>query len=201
MPRKPFKMSDLQRKLYFGMAQRAAAHLGVYSQDYRTQVMQEELGVTSSLEIKSAAEFDAIIRRFAVDAGDWAAAADAGLGDVKRVAFCVKVCAIQLMQLKGGATINAAQYLEGVLRQAHFASGWTGEAFYMDIPAKSLRSVFNILDSERRRLCRCYFGLGGLAIDYNIRYQKLPDGEMKKIPVERGYYAAQPFNLNISMRD
>lgn len=200
MPRKPFKMTELQRKLYFGMAQRAAAHLGIYCQDYRTQVMKEELGISSSLEIKSAAEFDAIIRRFAVDAGDWAAAADAGLGDVKRVAYAVKVCAIQLMQLKGGATINAAKYLEGVLRQAHFACGWTGDEFYMDIPAQSLRAVFQILDSERRRLCRCYFGLGELAINYSLRYQKLPDGEMKKIPVERGYYAAQPFNLNISMR-
>lgn len=199
--RAPFKMSDLQRKMFFGMAQRAATHLGELCQDYRKNAMHEELGITSSMQIKSPAEYDAMIRRFAVDAGDWAFAADTGLSDIKRFVYLIKVCAIQLMQLKGGDEVAAAHYLEGVVKQAGFMGGWLGNGFFLDIPARQLRTVFNILDSERRRLHRRYLVEGELALDYKSRYEALPSGYFIKKPVERGYYAAKPFNININTRD
>ena len=196
MPKKPFQMSDVQRKMFFGLAARAAENVGGDRDRYRKCVLREELGVESSKDIRSQREFDAVIRRFAADAGDWSRAAEAGLGDVKRLAFMIRVAAMQIIQLKASAEEGAAAYLEGVLKQAQIPCGGFGDGFYLDVAPGALRLVLGILDTHRRKLLHLYNGGGDYRLDPAVRYQ-VTGGKFSIQPVEPGYYAGQPFTVNV----
>ena len=171
--KRDFVMSRAQRARFFGMATKAAQELGEDAEAYRRKVMCEVGGVLSSSDIRSAADYERIIARFASDAGDYQAAGEAAAGDAKRKAYLVKVCAIQVMQLKGGDESLARDYLEGVVHQARIPCGvnTADNSWWMDVPPGSLDLVLRILDTERRRLLKQLMATFSLKLDDTVRFE------------------------------
>lgn len=198
-------MTRAQYPKFFSMLRKAAFNLGLRSDDeieeYRRTVLREEAGCESVKELDRKAGFDACIKRFAEDAGDYEMAIDIGMGDTRRVAYVVKVMAIQILQLKGWTTAAARQCLEGVIDQARLRGvvmQKTADSYYMDVTANALQSLLQILDSYRRKLLKQHFPHLPVKFDDTVIYEI--DGCIHKrytgIPV--GYYDALPFAVNVN---
>ncbi len=195
-------MSDRQRSLLFALAQRAASNVGEPMEVYRKRVLNEVLRFPSFKAISSQEEVDAIKRIFEEDCGDYLAAIDTSIQNIKRVAYLIKVCAIQIMQLKGGSECDARQYLGGILDTAKIANGHVidTDEWYMDVSPRSVHSVLHILDTYRRRLIRrfCRDSVS-LKLDDSVRYEI--DGPIfYRFGVDRQYYDQYPFSVNVVMK-
>lgn len=145
-----------QLSAYWRAASAAAREVGEPLDEYRKRVMSEECGVSSVKALNRTGDFDKVMARFAVDAGDYEAAGRYATADARRMAVLVSICCAQVMQLKGepeGSTA-AADYLAGIVRQAHLPCGTADGCFWLDCPPESLLALFRILDTHRRRLLR-----------------------------------------------
>lgn len=184
-----------QLAAYWRAATAAARNLGEPLEDYRKRVMREECGADSVKELNRAGDFDKVMARFAVDAGDYAAAGHYATSDVRRRAVLVRICCAQIMQLKGepeGSTA-ATDYLAGIVRQARFECGAVKGCFWLDCAPNSLMALFQILDTHRRRLLRgkaeassirCF-----MAFDPAVIYRPLSEGGVRII-YDANYYAS-----------
>ncbi len=183
---------------FFKMAARAAEAVGEPVEAYRKRVMWEEVKATSTKGMSRTTDYDACILRFAIDGGDYMAAIEIDLQGVKRWAYLIKVVAVQLMQLKGGDEKEARNYLEGLLLQARIASGTytSDDAYFMDVPQAKIVQVFQILDTERRKLLKALFPGRSLRLNDKVRYEI--DGNLHiQQGVEADYYARAPFHVGI----
>lgn len=180
---------------------------------WRHQILMEETGKMSLLDIDRRGEFEAVMRRLWSEAGNWEEAARYTIGDERRAAFMIKVCAAQVLQLMaaGGAasrraTTSApapsapspAAYLAGVLRQSRLVSSAVAERddFWMDIPLVNALKVFQMLDTHRRRLIKAT-GHGGKALAFspNVRYRREGDAILilERVPMSHYAQSPQPF--------
>ena len=169
-----------QRSAFFRALSAACQNLGLNTQDereaYRKRVMKEETGKDHLALLNRTGDFDRCMAHFAKDAGDWQTAAKFASGDAYRMAVMIRICCQQIMQLKGlpDGSDAAKDYLRGILEQSRIACGTyaNDSSFWMDISQDSLLTVFQILDTHRRRLLAGYPSLDGLkGFDPQIVYE------------------------------
>lgn len=155
---KPKGLTKPQIAAYWRAASAAAREAGIPVDEYRKRVMREECGVTSVKQLNRTHDFDAVMRRFAEDVGDYAMASKYAVADVHRMSVLVRICCEQVLQLKGcpAGSTAARDYLAGVIGQAHIQCGTDPHdpSYWLDISPDSLRAVFVMLDTHRRRLLR-----------------------------------------------
>ena len=174
----------------------AAARLVVQPQDqdsWRHNILIEETGKFSLLDLDRKGDFEAVMRRLWSEAGNWEEAVRYSVGDERRAAFLIKVVAAQVLQLMDDETTRAAAYVAGVLRQSRLVTNAVAERgdFWLDIPLANALKVFQMLDTHRRRLLKSTGHDGkSAAFSPNIRYRR--DGHSILV-VERvapAFYAA-----------
>lgn len=190
-----------QRSLFFSSFQKAVSALGIVGSEaketYRVQVMVEETGKEHLHELNRTGEFEACISRFASDACDFATAGHFASADANRIGYIIKVCCLQVMQLKGGDPSQARNYLTGILEQQRIPCGryTVDDAYFMDVAPQSAMKTFQILDTYRRRLItRTGSHQTGFRPDivYHI------DGPILTLTgVGEDYYRNQPFVVNM----
>ena len=157
---KPSGLTPAQRAAFFRALQAASIELGYNTpesrEQYRKTVMREETGVEHLAQLSRTKDFDACMRRFAVDSGDFESASRFAIADDARAATLVRICCAQVLQLKGcvAGTTEAADYLAGIVEQARVPCGRDvhDSSFWMDCSPDLLLILFQILDTHRRSL-------------------------------------------------
>lgn len=196
-------VTKAQYPKFFSMLRRAALNLGLSSpqevEEYRRQVMFEEAGCASIKDMNCKTHFDACIRRFSEDAGEYLDAIEIGLQETRRKAYVVKVMSIQIMQLKGGSESDARDYLEGVINQARIACGTNtaDNSFWMDVSPQSLQHLLQILDTCRRKLLKANFPGWPVKFDDTVRYEIDGCIKVRYRDISPTYYSNIPFNVNV----
>ena len=191
-------MTQRQRSVYWRAYRAACFNLGLrghQAQDeYRHRVMREECGKESISEMNTTTDFDAVMHRFCVDAGDFEMAANFAVANHHRQAILIKILCCQIMQLKGHDTnrAEAQRYLGGVLDQSRIANGRNvdTDTYWLDVPPESLGKLLAILDTYRRRIVKRLIEDGKavdtLAFFPDCRYCADP---YNRLPVTVDYYA------------
>lgn len=198
-----YRLTKAQYPKFFSMLRKAALNLGLDTpqevEEYRHQVMREEAGCESVKQLNRKADFDACIRRFASDAGEYLTAIDIGLQETKRRAYVVKVMSIQIMQLKGGSEADARDYLQGLINQARIPCGvcTTDNSFWLDVSPSSLQHLLQILDTYRRKLLKANFPAAPVKFDDSVRFEVSGQIRTRYTDIPRSYYATAPFKVNI----
>ena len=162
MPKKSSGLTPAQRSAFFRALQAASIELGHDTPEareaYRKAVMHDECGKEHLAQLSRTKDFDACMRRFAADAGNFEEAARFALGDDARKAAILRICCAQVLQLKGcvAGTTEAADYLAGIVEQARVPCGRDvrDSSFWMDCAPGNILVLFQILDTHRRRLLR-----------------------------------------------
>ena len=184
-----------QRSAFFRAMSAACQNLGLNTQNeretYRKRVMKEETRKDHLSQLNRTTDFDRCMAHFAKDAGDWETASKFASGDAYRMAVMIRLCCQQIMQLKGlpDGSDAAKNYLRGILEQSRIACGTyaNDSSFWMDISQDSLMTVFQILDTHRRRLLAGYPSLDGLkGFDPQIVYE--PHSGGIRLTFDRSYY-------------
>lgn len=184
-----------QRFAFFRACSAACQNLGLNTQDereaYRKRVMKEEAGKDHLALLNRTTDFDRCMAHFAKDAGDWETASRFASGDAYRMAVMIRICCQQIMQLKGlpDGSDAAKNYLRGILEQSRIACGTyaNDSSFWMDISQDSIFTVFQILDTHRRRLLAGYPSLDGLkGFDPQIVYEVA--GDRIRLTFNRSHY-------------
>ena len=121
---------------------------------YRKDVMREECSCSHISDITRAGGFDKILLRLNLDAGDYEAAARFESGRERRMAHLVEISAAQLMQLQGTSDADALAYVIGIIEQAKFTCRLDGSVWWLDLIEGQLASLFDMLDTHRRRLLK-----------------------------------------------
>lgn len=196
------RISPAHYPKFFANLHKAATALGYTSKEqedaYYKRVVQEEAHCTSVRLIASQGAFDACLKRFAADAGDYRTAVDLDEEKTKRTAYVVKVMAIQIMQLEDVASSNARNYFEAILRQSRLPVGIHSDStdFWMDLTQGSLLVVLQMLDTHLRRLKERYFPTFPKSFDDRIKYER-ESGILMRNPCEKHYYAQLPFSVKL----
>lgn len=202
-------LTPAQRSAFFRALSAASIELGLDTAEdretYRKTVMREETGKEHLAQLSRTKDFDACMRRFAADAGDYEAASRFAIADDARKAALVRICCAQVMQLKGctAGTTEAADYLSGIVEQARVPCGRDihDSSFWMDCAPDSLMTLFQILDTHRRRLLRGILdprtARTFIRFDPGIVYQPLPDGGMRIKYVPRAYSSLETVRVNV----
>ena len=209
MPKKSSGLTPAQRSAFFRALQAASIELGHATpeerEDYRKTVMREETGKEHLAQLSRTKDFDACMRRFASDAGDFETASRFAIADDARKAAILRICCAQVLQLKGcvAGTTEAADYLAGIVEQARVPCGRDvrDSSFWMDCDPGSLLTLFQILDTHRRRLLRGLFDGGAahgfLSFDPALVYQPLPYGGVRLSYDAHAYDTMTHIRINI----
>jgi len=185
------------------MLRKAALNLGLDTplevEEYRHQVMRDEAGCDSIKQLNRKADFDACIKRFAADAGEYLEAIEIGLQETLRRAYVVKVMSVQIMQLKGGPENDARNYLEGLITQARIPCGVCTDdnSFWMDVSPSSLQNLLQILDTYRRKLLKEHFPSFPVKFDDTVRYEVEGPIRTRHTGIPSSYYSHLPFKVNV----
>lgn len=202
-------LTPAQRSAFFRALQAASIELGhaTYEEreEYRKSVMREETGKEHLAQLSRTKDFDACMRRFVADAGDYETASRFAVADDARKAAIVRICCAQVMQLKGCVmgTTEAADYLAGIVEQARVPCGrdLSDSSFWMDCAPDNLLTLFQILDTHRRRLlrglldgraCRAFLGF-----DATIIYSLRPTGGVQISYDAHAYDSLTHIRINI----
>lgn len=192
-----------QLAAYWRAATAAAREVGEPLETYRKRVMREECGVESVKALSRTGDFDKVMLRFSVDAGDYGAAGKFATAGAERMSRLVCICAAQIMQLKGApsGSTAAADYLAGVIRQARFPCGSDAAGFWLDCPADDLMALFHILDTHRRRLLRRLCDSSSirrfLSFDPSVVYGLKPSGGISIVYDSKAYSDLNSIRLNV----
>ena len=195
-------MNNKSRAKFFSLLHQATRNLGLSEREeideYRHKVMAEEANCNSMKQL-SLKGYEACMRRFALDAGNYLEAGTYSISAIKRKAYIVKVMAMQIMQLKGGSEHEARSYIAGILSQARIACGKTIEdgSFWMDINPKALLFLIPILDTYRRRLLKQRFPEMKQAFDPSLRFEVGRDSSSVTYGVAAEYRQDQSFKVHV----
>lgn len=191
MPKKSSGLTPAQRAAFFRALQAASIELGHATPEeretYRKTVMREETGKEHLAQLSRTKDFDACMRRFASDAGDFETASRFAIADDARKAAILRICCAQVLQLKGcvAGTTEAADYLAGIVEQARVPCGRDvrDSSFWMDCAPGSVLTLFQILDTHRRRLLRGLLdgrtARAMMSFDASVVYSLLPSGGVR----------------------
>ena len=187
-----------QKAAYWAAFQSACFNMGLTGREekdyYRHRAMQEACGKSSINDLNTTDDFDKVMHRFYVDAGDFEQAAKYAVADAHRLSVLIKIECCQIMQLTGTSEAEAQRYLGGVLDQSRIANGrYTGTGTYwLDVAPDKLPKLLAILDTHRRRLLRRIIDRGvvdNLTFFPGHRYTASP---YTRTPVASGYYRDLP---------
>ena len=192
-------LTSAQKALYWRMLKKACDALGIFSQDereeYRKRVMRESTGKEHLELLSRTGDFDAVLRRFSADAGDFEKTGHFAIADERRMGYLIKVCCLQLMQLKAIPEADARRYLGGVLDQCRIANGTRTDdnSYWLDVPFGQAHKVFMMLDKHRQRLLHLHSG--PTTFNPSVRYEV--NGQiLVRQAVAPNYYASAPFKVN-----
>ncbi|MCL1856496.1 MAG: hypothetical protein FWF84_02485 [Kiritimatiellaeota bacterium] len=143
---------------------------------YRKRVLMEECGVGHMADISRTTGFEKLMIRLLSDANDHEAASRYTIGEDRRMAKMVEVCASHVMQCLGTSGTGTVEYIAGIIRQAGHNVHAVGEDYWLDIPDTLLYSVFQMLDTHRRRLLKAASFHGSLTFTMNAAYHRSPLG-------------------------
>jgi hypothetical protein len=119
---------------------------------WRHTIIREETGCRSLGDVGRSPALDRLLKRLAVEAGNYARAADLEVAGAERIRHRSADCARQICEIDGRADLGTEEdrwrYVAGVAAQA-----WRGRA-WLDIVEADLDSVFMMLDTYRRKLLR-----------------------------------------------
>ena len=193
----PFRLPPTHFKKFFAQMNKAVTALGVNSDEYYRRVLSECAGVSSIKQLPSLDAYDECLRRFALDAGDYAQPADFATEKQKRYAYIIKVTTLQIMQLARLDESNARAYFDAIVSQSRRgAVGFysRGETFYLDLDPSNLLLFLKILDTHLRRLKKKHFPLFPLSFNDRVKY--VADGPIfLREDVDKYYYSRQPFSV------
>ncbi len=119
---------------------------------FRHAVLRRVCGV-DSLRLVRNSGFDRLMLEVASLAGDYVAMGYWCVASERRTAFMIRECARQIGELANQP--HGWEYCRGVFSQAALPSSW------MDIPDHLLMSVFQMLDTHRRRVLKRDYGWTG----------------------------------------
>ena len=204
-------ITQRQRMAFFRAHHAACVNLGLRDADereeYRKRVMREETGKEHLADIGKTGDYDKVMKRFAEDAGDYETACRFAVGDDARKAALIRICCAQVLQLKGcpAGSQEATDYLAGIVEQSRIPCGrdLTDSSFWMDVSPDSLTTLFQILDTHRRRLLRGL--LDGRAVrtflgfDAGVKYDPQPAGGVR-MTYDPQAYADLPATIRINVR-
>lgn len=145
-------------------------------EEYRKLVMHEECSCAHLSDIGKTTDFDRIMLRFNLDAGDYDAAARFESGVERRKAHLVEVCAAQLMQLQGVAKNDALAYVIGIIAQAKFSCRADGAIWWLDLIEGQISALFLMLDTHRRRILKRDGWTNDLKFNAKLQYARRSDG-------------------------
>lgn len=197
-------ITDKQKSVYWVAFKAACFNLGLSGREekdaYRHRAMRETCGKESINDLSTTHDFEAVVHRFFVDAGDFEQAAKFAVSDEHRMAYLIKVECCQIMQLKGTSEAKAQRYLGGVLDQSRIANGRNTDTgtYWLDVAPSNLSVLLSILDTHRRRLLRRILDTGvvdNLTFFPTHRYTISP---YTRTPVSPSYYGdLQTMKVNV----
>ena len=207
MARVAATISPRQRAAFWAAHKVACVELELSTREeresYRRVVMREECGKAHLAELSRTGDFDRVMLRFAKDAGDFGAAAKFAVADEARQVMLVRICCAQLMQLKGctAGTTEAVDYLAGIVEQARIPCGrdLCDSSFWLDVAPVNLRSLFQMLDTHRRRMLRRLAPAAPMSFDAETVYA-LKDGGGVRLEWKPGAYAALSQSIRVNVR-
>ena len=199
MNEKKNALTARQQAMFWAVFNRACAEQGIFSSacrsEYRHRLLEEETGKVSLLCLNRTTDFDRVMFRLAADAGDFEQAANFSVSDARRMGYLIKVCCLQLMQLKGGDEADARRYLGGLLDQARVPNGRNlqDNSYWLDCSPSQSHKVFQMLDTHRRRLLR---DRGVRRTTFEPRKRYTVDGPILTCEtVSDDYYTSAPFSV------
>jgi len=182
---------------FFAAHRRACLALGLTTavdQDaYYRKVVSEVASVFSVKAIETPEDFTRCIERFDTDAGAVRQPADSSLEKQKRMAYVVKVFALQIIQLEGFSARNSRAYIEGILIQSKLGAGYraAGPSYWMDLPPVKLWKCLQILDTHLRRI-KDRLGFPPPHKFNDREAYRWNDGKLAVEAVEKYHYANAP---------
>ena len=194
-----------QKAAYWAAFQSACFNMGLSGREekdyYRHRAMREACGKESINALNTTHDFEAVMHRFYVDAGDFEQAAKYAVADAHRMAMLIKIECCQIMQLTGSSEAEAQRYLGGVLDQSRIANGRHTDTgtYWLDVAPANLTKLLAILDTYRRRLLRRIIDRGvvdNLTFFPGHRYTVSP---YTRTPVAAGYYRDLP-DMTVNVR-
>lgn len=150
---------------------------------YRKALMAEECGKQHLADLSPCQDYERIMLRLCMDAGDYASAAHWETAGERRIAHLVEVCARQLMQLHGSSESDALAYVLGVIRQARFPCRLDGGVWWLDLVESQLSALFAMLDTHRRRCLKAAGWDESLKFSSAVQYVRHADGSVKLIRI------------------
>lgn len=118
-------LSQPQMKCLFSAVRRAAENLGRDGEEYRREVLREELGVEHLRDVTKTSGFDKLMQRILSDAGEYEEALSYTGGDVKRLRFLAIRAATRICINQGAVApgeIQVSKYIAGVIVQMRFST-------------------------------------------------------------------------------
>lgn len=112
-------LSQPQMKCLFSAVRRAAENLGRESEEYRREVLREELGVEHLRDVTKTSGFDKLMQRVLADSGRFEAAMDYVGADINRLRFVLLRAATRVL-LNMGREANESEvykYVAGIMTQ------------------------------------------------------------------------------------
>ena len=210
MPKKSSGLTSAQHSAFFRALQAASIELGHSTPEereaYRKQVMREETGKEHLAQLSRTKDFDACMRRFAADAGDFETASRFAIADDARKAAILRICCAQVLQLKGcvAGTTAAADYLAGIVEQARVPCGRDvrDSSFWMDCASGNILTLFQILDTHRRRLLRGlldeHTARVFLGFDPTVKYELSTNGGIRLV-YDHSAYADLAASIHVNV--
>ena len=172
-------MTDKQRIAFFRVFSRACDRQGVPPDEreaWRHEIVREACGVPSLKAVGSGADFDRLMAHVSRLAEDHGEAIRWGTAEGRRLAKMAEACARQCFEIAQAipdlaerCAPDPVDYLRGVLAQA----GWRdalhaeGGEWWLDLDTPRLQTLFQILDTHRRRLLK--------RVPF-AKWEELPDG-------------------------
>lgn len=152
-------------------------------ESYRKQIMREELGAEHISQIDERGGFERIMARIWSDAGQYEIAGSYMVGDARRLGYLVCDCCEQVACLSRNEEPDVDAYVCGILRQAGICvRPLYGDEWVLEVPERSTRAVFQILDTHRRRLLRRGGYRGRMRYHCGMRWRYDDDGQIIPIP-------------------
>lgn len=159
------KISKQQQGQFWRVFAQACTSLGIPGDgrdEYRHRVIREEAGVEHLGDISPTGDFDKVMTRLALDAGDFALAAKYSAGDVSRYR---KLILDRAGDIIAGTATTPGEYVAGIVFQGRmvYRPYDTPKTFgakldsddlgvWTDMPVATLRLVLQIVTTEWRKV-------------------------------------------------
>lgn len=191
-----FRQITAAQKSYFWRVFREACfNLGLSGREaqakYRHQTMKEACGKEHLSDLNTTTDYEAVMHRLCVDAGDFEGAAKFAVADIHRLAMLVKIECCQILQLKGASDADSCAYLDGLIERSGLAdlgSGADSGNYWLDVNPGNVMKLLQILDTYRRKLVRAFINEGVVETTTFFPGHRYTVNPYNRVPVQKTYY-------------